>query len=379
MKNRKIVIYVVMVVVVLVGIALSVYVGRNNLPNWALGYFVEQEDANPVIIQDTSSGFYCPAIEKNIKWESGGISHPSVTVYNEKIVLFYQGQDSSGDKEGRNTSRIGYAVSSDGLSFEKDKEPVVYPDRDEQVKHEWMGGCEDPRIAVTKDGTYVMFYTQSNRYTSRLAVALSKDLKTWTKYGPIFEDAYNGKYYNISTKSASIVTEISGGKQVISKVNGHYFMYWGDNNIYAATSDNLIDWQPVEDENGELNRVLTPRQNCFDSKSLACGPSAVMTEKGIVLLYNGENRTGESGDQQYSQTMIAGGQALFDLKEPAKLLARLNKPFIFPKKSIFSKDTLAVDDVVSIQGLVYFKNQWYLYYGDENSQINVAIYNPAEN
>ena len=31
-----------------------------------------------------------------------------------------------------------------------------YPDNDSQKELEWPGGCEDPRIAVTDDGLYVM-------------------------------------------------------------------------------------------------------------------------------------------------------------------------------------------------------------------------------
>lgn len=44
-------------------------------------------------------------------------------------------------------------------------------------------GCEDPRVAMTEDGTYVMLYTAWNRNIPRLAVAVSKDLKKWTKHG----------------------------------------------------------------------------------------------------------------------------------------------------------------------------------------------------
>lgn len=378
MKNRRNLIYKIAAIAILLGVAAYLWMGRNSLPDWAIGYFLEQEDASPVVREDASAVFYCPAIDKNVNWEKGGLSHPSATVQNGKVVLLYQAEDETKDKEGRSISRIGYAVSADGLSFQKAKTPVLYPNRDSEVGHEWLGGCEDPRVAVTKDGTYVMFYTQSNRYTSRLAVALSKDLKSWTKYGPIFEEAYNGKYYNISTTSASIVTKVTDDKQVIEKVDGRYYMYWGDSHIYAATSDNLIDWKPIEDENGELEKVLSPRQNSFDSRSVACGPSAILTEKGIVLLYNGKNKEGEMGSQEYSECIVAGGQALFDAKKPDKLIARLNEPFILPKETANSnkKDSIR-EHKIFIQSLVYFKNQWYLYYGDKNSEISVAIFDPS--
>ena len=55
--------------------------------------------------------------------------------------------------------------------------PVFYPADDNQKELEWPGGCEDPRVAVTEDGLYVMLYTQWNRKQARLAVATSRDLQ----------------------------------------------------------------------------------------------------------------------------------------------------------------------------------------------------------
>lgn len=57
--------------------------------------------------------------------------------------------------------------------------PVFYPADDNQKELEWPGGCEDPRVAVTEDGLYVMLYTQWNRKQARLAVATSRDLQIW--------------------------------------------------------------------------------------------------------------------------------------------------------------------------------------------------------
>lgn len=81
---------------------------------------------------------------------------------------------------------------------------------------------------MTEDGTYVMLYTAWNRNIPRLAVAVSKDLKKWTKHGLAFAKAYNGRFADLASKSASIVTGVKDGKLVIEKINGKYFMYWGE-------------------------------------------------------------------------------------------------------------------------------------------------------
>ena len=125
---------------------------------------------------------------------------------------------------------------------------------------------------MTEDGLYVMLYTAWNRKKARLAVATSRDLKNWTKHGLAFDKAYNGRFNNLFCKSGSILTKLKGNQLVIDKVNGKYFMYWGEHAIYAATSDNLIDWYPVLDEKNELMKIIQPRKGHFDSLLTECGP-----------------------------------------------------------------------------------------------------------
>ena len=156
-----------------------------------------------------------------------------------KIVVLYRAEDNSAQGIGKRTSRIGYAESADGVTMKRLDSPVLFPGGDEFESIECPGGCEDPRVAMTEDGLYVMLYTAWNRKTPRLAVATSKDLKNWTKHGIAFEKAYDGRFARIATKSASILTKVKGGKLVIDKVDGKYFMYWGEYAVHAATSDNL--------------------------------------------------------------------------------------------------------------------------------------------
>ena len=56
-------------------------------------------------------------------------------------------------------------------------------------------------------------------------------------------------------------------------------MYFGDTNIWAAHSVDLMEWTVVE------NPVLQPRPGYFDSRLVEPGPQPVMTERGILLLY----------------------------------------------------------------------------------------------
>ena len=234
------------------------------------------------------------------------------------------------------------------------------------------GGCEDPRIAMTSDGLYVMLYTQWNRKQARLAVATSRDLQTWEKHGPAFAKAYEGRFFDEFSKSGSIITRLEGGKQVIASIDGKYYMYWGEKFVNVATSEDLINWTPMLDENGELLKVLIPREGKFDSELTECGPPAIMTGQGILLLYNGKNKAGAEGDTLYTANSYCAGQALFDLKDPTKLIDRLDKPFFVPEAD-FEKSGQYPAGTVFIEGLVYHNQKWFLYYGCADSRVAVAV------
>lgn len=348
--------------------------GVGRLPDWAFGGFERPENVNPVISPIDNTWFYCPLTEDSVAWESNDTFNPAATIYDEKIVVLYRAEDKSGIGIGRRTSRLGYATSVDGVTFQRRSTPVFYPDNDLQKSLEWPGGCEDPRIAVTVDGLYVMMYTQWNRDIPRLAVATSKDLVHWTKYGPAFAKAYDGKFYNMACKSGSILTELIDGRQVIKKVGGKYFMYWGEEHVFAATSKDLVNWTPIVNIDGSLKRLFSPRDGYFDSQLTECGPPAIYTPKGIVLLYNGKNHSGK-GDKRYTPNVYAAGQALFDANDPTHLISRLDEPFFRPMDS-FEKSGQYVDGTVFIEGMVYFKGKWYLYYGCADSKVGVAVYDP---
>ena len=252
-----------------------------------------------------------------------------------------------------------------------------YPADDSQKELENPGGCEDPRVAVTEDGLYVMHYTQWNRKQARLAVATSRDLQTWEKHGPAFAKAYNGRFMDEFSKSASIVTQLIDGKQVIAKIDGKYWMYWGEKFVNVATSTDLVNWEPMLDENGEFLKVMTPRAGKFDSDLTECGPPAILTDKGILLLYNGKNKSGAEGDTLYTANSYCAGQALFDAKNPTKLIDRLDKPFYIPE-SDFEKSGQYPAGTVFIEGLVFYNQKWFLYYGCADSRVAVAVYDPLK-
>lgn len=343
--------------------------------SWAWTGFHRPPGINPVISPDTSSVFLCPMSNTPISWEYSDTFNPAATIINGRVAVLYRAEDRLAQGIGRRTSRIGYASSADGLHFQRHGAPVMYPGDDSQAENEIPGGCEDPRVCMAEDGTYVMMYTQWNRKVARLAVATSRDLVHWQKHGPAFRDAYNGKYKDMFCKSGSIVTRMKKGQQVIARLKGKYWMFWGERFVNVATSDDLIHWTPIENAQGELLHVMDTRDGFFDSDLTECGPPAILTSRGILLFYNGKNRGDSRRDTRFTANSYCAGQALFSSKDPTRLIDRLDTPFFVPEAD-FEKSGQYPAGTVFIEGLVPFQGKWYLYYGCADSRVSVAVYEP---
>lgn len=345
---------------------------------WTLGGFERPQGVNPIISPDSTTTFLDPMSDSLVRWEENDTFNPGAVVKDGKVYVLYRAEDKYGIGIGFRTSRLGLAESKDGIHFTQHKEPVLFPAKDDQKEFEWPGGIEDPRLAVTENGTYVVFYTQWNRDVPRLGVATSKDLINWQKHGPIFRNAKYQKVFNEGHKSASIVTKLKNDKLVITKIDGKYFMYWGEHGVSGATSTDLINWEPILNEEGNLAKFIKPREGYFDSALTECGPPAVMTDKGILLLYNGKNHNNKVlADPRFNLGTYSAGQVLFSSKNPTEVIQRLDVPFLRPMED-FEKSGQYKDGTVFLQGLTYFKNKWFLYYGCADSKVGVAVYDPSK-
>jgi beta-1,2-mannosidase len=340
---------------------------------WQIGPFTRPERGNPVIAPRASSTFVDPVSQKPVHWEALHTFNPAAIVRDGKIFVLYRAEDDSGAMEiGGHTSRLGLAESTDGIHFLRHGEPVFYPAKDAQEGREWPGGVEDPRIVEREDGMYVLTYTQWNRKTYSVGIATSRDLTHWSKHGPAFLTAAGGKYAELKYKSAGIVTRLDAakGRLMAAKIDGKYWMYWGEGAIRLATSSDLIHWTPVENAQGNPIELLRPRAGHFDSTFPETGPPPVLTSAGIVMLYNGKNAV-EDGDPNLGPDAYAAGEALFDGNDPARLLTQADHPDLKPEMP-YEKTGQYVAGTTFAEGLVYFHDRWFLYYGCADSLVGVV-------
>lgn len=372
MNSRGLVLFVALIVLVSCKQEKSTTASKNDPTEapWMLGF--KKTEINPIMVADSSFTFVDPMTKEAVQWQKADVFNPGAIVRNDTVFMLFRAEDNPAAILGGRTSRIGLAYSVDGINFTKYPEPVLYPDNDAFSQWDQPGGIEDPRIVETPDGTYIMLYTSWNKDVARLSSATSKDLKHWTKQGPVFEDAHGGKFMDIWSKSGSIVTELVDGRLKAKKINGKYLMYWGELFVNLALSDDGIDWKPTLEANGELLHVFKPSLNEFDSHLTEPGPPALYTDKGILLLYNGKNLSGEGATSKVAEGTYCGGQVLFDKNEPTKVLARLETPFICPDLPHEITGQYKAGTTF-IEGLVFFNEKWFLYYGTADSMVGLAV------
>jgi predicted GH43/DUF377 family glycosyl hydrolase len=83
------------------------------------------------------------------------------------------------------------------------------------------------------------------------------------------------------------------------------------------------------------------------------------------------NAPNKGGDPQLSAGVYTGMQALFDAKDPSKLIARMDHPYLKPELP-WEKSGQYKEGTTFTEGLVPFKNQWFLYYGCADTFVGVA-------
>lgn len=358
-----------------------------TLPPWALGPFTR-----PVRVLDDrpAVSFDCPLARGPVAWAAKDAFNPGAVLNDGRVCLLVRAEDCEGRYAG--TSRIGLATSSDGISFALEPEPVLAPGDDRWQAWEWPGGIEDPRVVAAPDGTFVCTYTAFDGKVGCLFVATSPDLRRWTKHGPAFAGT---PYVRRPSKAGSIVTELKDGGLVAARIDGRYWMYWGEGMIFAATSDDLVRWTPVEADtapdryltwdpagNGPLGHwaldhvpgpqglrvIAAPRRHRFDSLVTEPGPPAVLTEAGIVLLYNGANHY-DGGVADTPPFAYQPGQLLLDPHDPTAVIGRLAEPFL---RIDPAEATGQVGNVCFVEGMVAFDGRWLLYAGLADSRVGVA-------
>jgi len=279
-------------------------------------------------------------------WESSNLYNPAAIVVDDEVVLLYRAHGPD------RVSRIGIATSADGIRFEREAEPVLVPEE----PYERLG-CEDPRVSRIGD-TYYLTYTGFDGDNAQLCLATSTDLHNWSKRGPMFPE-FN-TWANLPygpdkpwSKAGAIYPE---------PIDGLYYLYFGEGEIFYATSTDLLHWTPCDN----ASPIYSPTPGQWDGTIVEIGAPPVVTAGGLlVFLMNG------AVAKSFTEVDYRCGQFAIAISDPTTVVDWLAEPWLQPQT--FEDTHGMVSNVTFVEGLVEFHGRWFAYYGQSDTTLAVAI------
>lgn len=259
------------------------------------------------------------------EWESDNVFNAAVVERDGLVYILYRAQGLD------RISRIGCAVSTDGLHFNRLKEPVFVPEEDYEEY-----GVEDPRVTYL-DGWYYMLYTAFSPIGTRVALARSRNLIGWERMGIVLPDENN--------KDAALFPR---------KIKGRYAMFHRRKpDMWIAYSDDLLHWT-------DHQIIMSPRPGLWDSVRIGAGGPPFYTDAGWLTFYHG---FGEA-------RIYCLGVALLDLEDPTRVLKRQEEPVLCPRAPW--EEVGDVPNVVFSCGGIEREDEYLIYYGGADHVMAVA-------
>lgn len=298
---------------------------------------------NPIIIPDSQH-----------EWESFAAFNGNAFINKDIHHLVYRAISAPRRFEGKDLrmSSIGYAVSKDGLSFEK-KGLLLRPELP------WdRFGCEDPRVTLLENKIF-LFYTAIGAYPFvpdhiRVGLALFDNLE--------------------STPARHLITPFNAKAMALfpHKINGKYTVILSANTdlppatTAIASFDNLEDlwsrdyWKKWYHELPD-HAVHLRRQN---TDQIEIGAPPLYTEEGWLLIYCRIQNYGHHG------TIFGIEAALLDKNDPRRVLARSRNPLLIPDKGYEIHGT--VPNVIFPSGATIVGEELHVYYGGADTVCALA-------
>lgn len=313
-----------------------------------------------------------------LSFENEGVLNPAAIKEGNFVHLFYRAVSTG------NYSSIGYCKLEGPFKvIERSETSILVPQFDYESH-----GVEDPRI-VKIDDFYYLSYTAYDGVNALGALAISKDLKQWEKYGIIvpqltydefnyiakFKNTLNEKY--IRYNAHDHIFENRDKKVLLWDKNLIFFPRRINHKLYflhrikpdiqiVVGVDNLQDLTPEFWQNYFLhfneNIVLSPKY-AHEVSYIGGGCPPIETAEGWLMIYHGV----QDSLKGYVYSACA---ALLDLENPQIEIARLPYPLFEPEKVWELKGE--VNNVCFPTGTALFDDTLYIYYGAADERIAYA-------
>jgi predicted GH43/DUF377 family glycosyl hydrolase len=198
-------------------------------------------------------------------------------------------------EDRRGLSHLCVARSANGVDhWQIDCPPTLTSSR-EHPEEIW--GIEDPRITYVPElQQYAIAYTSFSRGGPGVSLAMTKDFKTFERYGVIMQP---------EDKDAALLPRRIGGlwamiHRPVTTLGAH---------MWISYSPDLRHW------GGHRIMLEARRGGWWDANKIGLCSPPIETEKGWLVLYHGVRQTA-------SGSIYRLGVALFDLEQPEICLQR---------------------------------------------------------
>ena len=199
-------------------------------------------------------------------------------------------------EDRRGHSHLCAARSANGVDgWVIDTTPTMKADPEQHPEEIW--GIEDPRITYMEDlGKYAIAYTAFSRGGPGVALALTKDFRSFERLGLVMQP---------DDKDAALLPR---------KIDGHYALLHrpiadSGAHIWISYSPDLTNW-------GGHKLVLQARRGAWwDANKVGLSPPLIETSRGWLMIYHGVRHTA-------SGALYRLGLALLDLERPEQCLLR---------------------------------------------------------
>lgn len=275
-----------------------------------------------------------PILKPEFEWEIKGAFNPCVVKDGKKIKMLYRGMDAS------YISHIGYAESTDGIHFKKNKKPLVNLQEDYEKY-----GMEDPRIIKVENKFYITYVILNEKPFSgrnnlpQTAVIYTKDFKNFMRIGKITSKGANDKDILIFPE----------------KIRGHYYFIhrpdqWTGASYQTHAPSIWISHTNKFEKLWHPTLLLKPESK-WEEYKVGGGCPPIKTKKGWLCIYHGLT----------NNLVYNAGAFLLDLKDPRKVIAKLKNPILKAEKDY--EKTSDGKWVVFPTGAIVLNDELYVYYG----------------
>jgi predicted GH43/DUF377 family glycosyl hydrolase len=295
-----------------------------------------------------------------------------------------------------NVSRVGLArvLLENGVPAGVEREGVVLAPDEGWERGLDHAGVEDPRTTwVPSLGVHVMSYVAYGPLGPKPALAVSEDLRTWRRLGPVhfgYQPDLDTDLNLFPNKDVVLFPEpVPGPDGTESYAMLHRPMWdlgWirdGEGvHLPAGITDDRpgiwISYVPAEQVRRDLGALVFPRQHRlvarseyeFESLKIGAGPAPIRVDEGWLLIHHGVSGALAEGWQPQQKVHYAAGAMLLDPADPSRVLARTATPLLEPQ----TPDELSgiVPNVVFPTAIEEIDEQRYVFYGMADSKIGVA-------